>query len=219
MTPLLAREPYSAAAAAPFTTSTWSMSPGAMSERLLRERRAATAGVGAEAHERLGVVLHDHAVHDDQRLGAPEDGAGAAEPDAHAAARLAIVLADHGADDLALERLVHRLGGWRVVDLLAGHGSDGAAHLAALRRSAGARHDHFIQLDRVGLQRDRADVHVARRAQRDGADDARVSEVRDLKLVSAGSDSAANAELSLVVGRRAELGTDEEDRGARYRLQ
>src|SRR5690606_34613797 len=66
------------------------------------ERGPAVRGVGPQPDQRTGVVLHDDAVDHDQRLRAAQDRAGASEPNAYAAARLAVVLRNDRAGDLPL---------------------------------------------------------------------------------------------------------------------
>src|SRR6185312_12550215 len=86
----------------------------------------------AEVDELIGVVVHDDAVNDVERLGAGDERAGAAQAHRDAAAtRVARVLRDLRARDHALERAV-RGRGVAGLDLGAAHGGDAVAEGAFL---------------------------------------------------------------------------------------
>jgi hypothetical protein len=142
MTPACAREPYSEAAAAPFTTSMLSMSLGSMSEMLPREM----------------IAVHDH-----QRLLAARDALGPAELDRGRVARLGarlMILAPAMRPWImppALARRTRRF--WLDLDLV-----HRERELGARRRRGHAGHHHALERDRAALEQEVAPAPPARPA-------------------------------------------------------
>ena len=119
-------------------------------------RAGAGHGVGAGGKR---VVGDDDAVDDEQRLARAENRRDAADLHLRAAAGSAAVHRDHRAGDLALERLLERLGG-RPVEVLGVHARDGGRRVTLLDRRRLTRHDHRVELERILLERD-GDIGLA----------------------------------------------------------
>ena len=108
----------------------------------------------AEVDQLVGAVVHDDSVHDVQRLGAGDDGAGAAQPHRDAAAaRVAGVLGDLGSRHHTLEGGVYG-DRRRFRHVGAVHHADAAAQHARRRGRSGARDHHGVERDRHGAQRE-----------------------------------------------------------------